>query len=58
MFIDKADEQGLNDVQLMQELEELENEEEIKKAETEVDEIERRLRELEIPDDEIIIPSK
>lgn len=58
MFIDKAEEQGLTDLELMQELEELEENEESKKSDTEVDEIERRLRELEIPDDEIIIPIK
>jgi hypothetical protein len=58
MFIDKADEQGLTDIELMQELEELESKEESKKADTEVDEIERRFRELEIPDDDIIIPIK
>ena len=43
----------------MEELEELEDDEQVKKTDNEAEEIERRLRELEIPEDEIIVkPNK
>lgn len=55
-FADKVDEQALTDQQLMDELEDLEKMEDAKTDQEQEEEIERRLRELQIPDDEIKVP--